>query len=180
MRSLVKIVSSLVLVPFVVATFVFNVSNSFGQTQTGAARPYAMKFFLDAPPTRDDLANLPSEARGVVIAKVHISQLDWLGPQETLGGIPFPPPGKHLLSAQVQVVDVLSGAAKTGDQLDVYIATKSAAASSYIRPATPAMKERNYFIVTFLNAENENQLLGLPASREEFDKWQSELWKQSH
>jgi hypothetical protein len=81
--------------------------------------------------------------------------------------------------AQVQLVDVLSGAANTGDQLDVFIATRPTA-ERYIWPATPTMRAREYFVVIFLNAESEHQLLGLPASREEYERWEAGFSENLH
>lgn len=159
-------------VALAVMCIAFGACGGYGQTQTGAAPPYAMKFFLDAPPTKDDLANLPPQARNIIVAKVRISKSVWLGRRDQ-SGMPAPLP-KNILWAQVQLVDVLSGGANTGDQLDVFIATMPTLVR-FITPVPPETKARQYFIVTFLNTENERQLLGLPASREEFDTWMAGL-----
>ena len=56
----------------------------------------------------------------------------------------------------------------------VFIAT-TPAVLRYITPTTAAMKTHTYFVAIFLNEENEHQLLGLPASRDEFEKSEAEL-----
>jgi hypothetical protein len=151
-----------------------SLGSGCGQTQTGAAPPFAMKFFFDAPPTKDNLTNLPPQARNIIVAKVRISKSGWLGPPDTLGGSRNPPLPKNLFWAQVQLVDVLSGAANTGEQLDVFMAA-TPTFERYITPSMPAMRAREYFIVTFLDTESEHQLLGLPASKTEFERWEAGL-----
>ncbi len=144
----------------------------YGQPQTTAAAAFATKYFLDAPPTKDDLVNLPAQARDLIVAKVRLSKAVWLGRRDQ-SGMPAPPT-KNILFAQIELLDVLSGTAKSGDQLEVYIAA-TPGVRRYITPATPAMKGREYFIATFLDRENQRQLLGLPASQDEFEKWEAEL-----
>jgi hypothetical protein len=149
-----------------------GVSTSYGQTQMTAAAAFATKYFLDAPPTKDDLVNLPAQARDLIVAKVRLSKAAWLGRRDQ-SGMPAPPT-KNIFFAQIELLDVLSGAAKSGDQLEVFIAT-APDVQRYITPATPAMKAREYFIATFLDRENQRQLLGLPVSQDEFEKWEAEL-----
>lgn len=81
---------------------------------------------------------------------------------------------KNYLWAQIEFLDILTGAAKAGDQLDVFIAN-TPAALRHITPTITAMNARTYFVAVFLNEENEHQLLGLPASQAEFEKWEAEL-----
>jgi hypothetical protein len=149
-----------------------GVGASYGQTQMTAAAAFATKYFLGAPPTKDDLVNLPAQARDLIVAKVRLSKAVSLGRRDQ-SGMPGPPT-KNILFAQIELLDVLSGTAKGGDQLEVFIAT-TPGARRYITPVTPAMKGREYFIATFLDRENQRQLLGLPASQVEFEKWEAEL-----
>lgn len=154
------------------ACVALGLSTSYGQTQMTAAAAYATKYFLDAPPTKDDLANLPPEARDLLVAKVRLSKGVSLARRDQ-SGLPAPPT-KNIFFADIELLDVLSGTAKSGDQLEVFIAT-TPGVRRYITPVTPAMKAREYFIATFLDRENQRQLLGLPASQDEFEKWEAEL-----
>jgi hypothetical protein len=117
--------------------------------------------------------NLPAQARDLIVAKVRLSKAVWIGRREQSG-----PPKKNIFYAQIELLDVLSGTAKSGDQLEVFIAM-TPDVQRYITPATPAMKAREYFIATFLDRENQRQLLGLPASQDEFEKWDAELNKKT-
>jgi hypothetical protein len=148
-----------------------GVSTSYGQTQMTAAAAFATKYFLDAPPTKDDLVNLPPQARDLIVAKVRLSKAVWLGPRDQ-SGMPGPPT-KSVLFAEIELLDVLSGTAKSGDQLEVFIAA-TPGVRRYITPLTPAMEAREYFIATFLDRENQRQLLGLPATQDEFERWEAE------
>jgi hypothetical protein len=149
-----------------------NVGGSYAQTQTALAPRFATKYFLDAPPTKDDLANLPSQARDVTVAKVRMIRGVWLGGRDQ-SGLP-PPPKKYIYWAQVELLDILRGSAKRGDQLEVFVAT-APDVGRYITPSTPAMQEREYFVVMFADAENKLQLFGLPASQNEFERWEAEI-----
>jgi hypothetical protein len=132
------------------ACVALGLSTSYGQTQMTAAAAFATKYFLDAPPTKDDLVNLPAQARDLIVAKVRLSKAVWLGRRDQ-SGMPAPPT-KNIFFAQIELLDVLSGAAKSGDQLEVFIAT-APDVQRYITPATPAMKAREYFIATFLDRD---------------------------
>jgi hypothetical protein len=154
------------------ACVALGLSTSYGQTQMTPAVAFATKYFLDGPPTKDDLVNLPPQARDLIVAKVRLSKAGWIGRRDQ-SGMPGPPT-KNIFYAQIELLDVLSGAAKSGDQLEVFIAA-TPGVQRYITPATPAMKAREYFIAAFLDRENQRQMLGLPASQDEFEKWQAQL-----
>jgi hypothetical protein len=151
------------------AGVVFSLQSVEAQAQT-TATPFATKYFLDTPPTDGDLANLPPQARDVIVAKIRLSKVVWLGRRDQ-SGRPAPLP-KNIIFAQIELLDVLSGTAKSGDQLDVFIGT-TPSVLRYITP--PAMKARAYFVVIFLDEDNEHQLLGLPASQDEFERWEADL-----
>ncbi len=149
-------------------------SAGYAQAQAAANSPYAMKYFLDAPPTQNDLANLPSQAHNVIVAKVRLSNgapVYLVRRDESGSPSSFIP--KYLFFARVEVLDVVSGLAKSGEQLGVFFATPRQG-QKVITPRTPAMIARTYFVVIFLNADNERQLLQLPASADEYNKWEAE------
>ena len=149
-------------------------SASYARAQTTAEPPYARKYFLDVPPTQDDLANLPSQARDVIVAKIRLSNG---GPvylvRRDVSGSPSSFVTKHLFFARIELLDVVSGLARSGDQLGVFFATPRQGQRN-ITPRTPAMIARTYFVVIFLNAENEYQLLHWPASEDEYNRWEAE------
>jgi len=112
----------------------------------------------------------------VIVAKIRIFKGVWLGMRDQAGR---PPPlPKNIYLAKIELLDVLGGSAKSGDQLDVFIAT-TATVRRYMTPSTPAMKARDYFVATFADSENQRRLLGLPGSQVEFERWQAELSKDS-
>jgi hypothetical protein len=137
-----------------------------------AAEAFALKYFLDAPPMKDELVNLPPQAQDLIVARARLDRSVWLGKRDQ-SGRPAPLP-KNIFSAKIDLLDVLSGSAKVGDQLEVFIAA-TPSVRRYITPATPAMKEREYFVATLIDREKQWQLLGLPASQDEFERWESQL-----
>src|SRR5580700_7976231 len=154
------------------ACVALGLSTSYGQTQMTAAAAFATKYFLDAPPTKDDLVNLPPQARDPIVAKVRLLKGVSLVRRDQ-SGLPAPPT-KNIFFAQVELLNVLSGVAKSGDELEVFIAA-TPGVRRYITPVTPAMKSREYFITTFLDGDNQRQLLGVSASQDEFERWEAEL-----
>jgi hypothetical protein len=153
-----------------VACVVLNAG--YAPAQTAAEPP--RKYFLDVPPTQDDLAHLPSQARDVIVAKVRLSNG---GPvllsRRDESGMPSSFVPKYLFFAQIELLDVVSGPAKSGDRLGVFFAPPGRGQRD-ITPRTPAMIARKYFVVIFLNSDNEHQLLQQPASEEEFNGWEAE------
>lgn len=86
------------------------------------------------------------------------------------------PPKRYVYWAQLAFLDVLRDNAKTGDQFEAFIATR-ANVGAYFAPLTPAMNAREYFVAIFTNADTKLQLLGLPASQSELEKWEAEVVK---
>ena len=136
-----------------------------------ASAAFATKYFLDTPPTKDDLLKLPPEAREPIVAKVRLFGTPILVAERDELGMPplFVP--KALFRARIELLDITSGAAKSGDELDVFFGPPGKLA---ITPSTPEMVARVYFVVIFLDAENGHQLLGFPASQDEYDRWEAE------
>jgi hypothetical protein len=144
-----------------------SVGWTYGQTQTTA---YATKYFLPNPPAKGELAHLPSGAQDVVIARARLSNgfpILLVGRDQS--GRPSPFVSKSLFRARIERMDVVSGDAKRGRQIDVYFGTPG---KRSITPRTPETVAREHFVVIFHNNENEYQLLGFPASREEYGRWE--------
>lgn len=163
-----KAISTILAVAWVILTA------SSAQAQTAAGPPYARKYFLDVPPTQEDLANLPSHARDVIVAKVRLSNG---GPvylvRRDESGRPSSSVTKYLFFARIELLDVVSGPAKSGDQLGIFFATPRQGQRD-LTPRTPAMIAHTYFVLIFLNPDNEHQLLQWPASEDEYNRWEAE------
>jgi hypothetical protein len=69
-------------------------------------------------------------------------------------------------------MDVLRGTGKTGEQIDAFFLAPGEGRA--MTPVTPAEEARPYFVMIFFNAKDEQQLLGLPPTQDEFDKWEAE------
>src|SRR5580700_1236516 len=98
------------------ACVALGLSTSYGQTQMTSAAAFATKYFLDAPPTKDDLVNLPAQAREAVIARVRLSNgSPILLTRRDQSGMPSSFVPKTLFRARIELLDIISGAAKSGD-----------------------------------------------------------------
>src|SRR5262249_32790090 len=103
------------------ACIALNVSSSYGQTQMTTSTPYATKYFRDTPPAKNDFANLPPQAQQIIVAKVHLSNgFPILLVQRDQSGLPSSFVPKTLFRARIELVNILRGDAKNGDQFDVF------------------------------------------------------------
>ena len=157
-----------------------------GDSNPTRADSYAIKYFLDEPPSAADLSNLPSGASDVTIANVHV-----------IGGVaslkprhgPSPYPLTALFWAQIEIVDVLRGSALPGNQYDVYFGVPGSTQDYYMFPLArntlyaPPTKPKEYFVVSYTEAgvgsAQPHQLLGFPATQSEYDTWLKETSEQS-
>jgi hypothetical protein len=82
----------------------------------------AKQFFLERPPSKAELAALPSNLDAVAIAKVRIVEgAAWVGGRDQSGKPP--PPPKALGWARVEILDVLSGPTEISEMQDVLFAS---------------------------------------------------------
>jgi hypothetical protein len=133
-----------------------------------------LKFFLDVPPTDTDRAKLPSDAHDVIIAKVRNLEQPpsyQLGRDRDLSS-PLP---KDLFFTRIQIVDVLSGRAQAGTQYDVHFGVLGLAGPQHIYPHTPRQNAREYFVVSYIGADDKRRLLPFPANEQEYNSWSQEV-----
>lgn len=144
-----------------------------GHAQTTAVS-YATQYFLYSPSANLATTNLPPNARDIIVAKIHlISGPVYLNERDQSGALGPRPPGSYLFRARIEIIEVLSGAMKSGEQLDVSFGRPTPGRQAMV-PATPAMKARPYFVTSYVDQENVRALLGFPASQGEFERWQEE------
>src|SRR5262249_50262556 len=134
---------------------------------------YAWKHFLDEPPTAEDLSQLRITARDVFVAKIHIvGKIAWIGGRDQSGA---PPPlPKKLSAAEVEILDVLRGKAAKGSRFVVTFGVPIPG-RRYMDPVTPRMYARDYFVISYLDEDNERQLVGFPVGEQEYSEWESEV-----
>jgi hypothetical protein len=163
-------VSRIVRVALLSLAVVLSFHEGRAQMSTDA---HAWKHFLDEPPATLDLSQLPATARDVVLAKVRIiGSIAWRGGRDQSGR---PPPlPKKLFGADVEILDVLRGKAAKGTRYIVSFGVPIPV-RKYIYPVTPRMYARDYFIVSYLDGDDEHQLLRFPVSEQEYDEWEREV-----
>jgi len=93
-------------------------------------------YFLDEPPTKVDLAQLPPTARDVIIARVRIVK----GPNYFAVDRDEVYRGKYYFGARLAVTSVLEGQSKIGESYDVKFGIRGLNISLYIYPHTPHQK----------------------------------------
>jgi hypothetical protein len=148
---------------------------SEGQAQMNAVALNAMQYFLNQPPTDADLAKLQVPARNLTVVKACIiDRVFWRGARH-LSEEPRP---KTKLGAKIKILEVLRGDAAIGAQYVVYFGPRDLE-RPYSYPRTPSMHEPTYFLVFYLDKDedDERQLVGFPLDWLEYEQWNREFWE---
>jgi hypothetical protein len=136
-----------------------------------SGEPYALKYFLDEPPTAADLARLPADARDVIVGKVRLLDKPfYLIEREQRSPLP-----KDRWSARLELLEVIAGDVQPGAQTDVRYGVPGQRATS---PITPPVLEQRYFIASYLDQDGVRRLLGFPITPEAFKEHSDELMRQ--
>jgi hypothetical protein len=140
--------------------------------------PYAKEFFFAELPDKAILSGLPATGRDVIIARVRIVEgIAYVGGRHEGAS---PPKrlvaAQVILSARIEVIEVINGTAEIGDRIDVYFGTRGAPAK-YKYPHTASMREHDYFIASYIGEEGVRLLLGSRVGREEYERWQEEVYE---
>ena len=136
-----------------------------------AAESYATQYFLDEPPSDLDLSRIPSTADDVIVAKGRIDSLAYLIGRDQSGE---PPPlPKELFYARIRVRDVLRGTPQGGATLDVYFGIPGGGRKNAY-PASERMKGREYFVISYVDADRMRRLVGVPMSVDAYNEWETE------
>ena len=119
-------------------------------------RPFATKFFLDEPPNSNQLNIIPNAA-DLMVAKVRL-----IGRATYLIGRHQPLP-KDLFYAKMDVLQVIRGDIKPGSRVHLYFGRPGQPRPGeplyYKYPHTPAMLERNYYVVFQTDADDRRRLV---------------------
>jgi hypothetical protein len=134
-------------------------------------RSFATKFFLDEPPNSNQLNAIPN-ASDLTIAKVRLAGRPTYLIGRDQSGRP-PPLPKDLFYAEVNILQVSRGDIKSGSQISLYFG-RPASSIRYKYPNTPAMLERDYYVVSQTDPDNQRRLVGFPVSEEEYRDWRAE------
>ena len=134
---------------------------------------YATKYFLDEPPTVNDLKSLPANARDVIVAKVRIiARPRYLIERDQPGqALPLP---NDLFVAVVDVFDLLKGDAAAAGQHEMYFG-EGRVRARYLFPHTKERRARDYFVVSYAMQDGVRRLLAFAASKDEFEGWEREF-----
>jgi hypothetical protein len=151
----------IVLTAAVVATALVGGLQAPAQAEGTGAKFFTT--FLQRAPGEDELRLLPASARNVVVARVHVAG----GPAYLIGrdqsGRP-PALPKDLYWARLEVVEVIRGDARPGEQHDVFYGMPGTG-SRYSRPFAT---ERGIHVVSYVSGDGVRRLLAFPVSEEEF------------
>jgi hypothetical protein len=157
---------------FVLASFLMLVLSPDARSQSSdqSVTSHYLKYFLDAPPAAFDSAKLPPDARDIVIAKVRNLERS----ATYLLGRHGESPSRDRFFMRVQIVDVLSGRAQVGAKYDVYFGVRGLGGPQLIYPSTPRQNTLEYFVVSYLSADDKRRLLPFPATEQEYSGWEQE------
>jgi hypothetical protein len=78
--------------------------------------------------------------------------------------------------ARLRVLERYFGDAPEASEIDVFFAP-SGVMQKFTYPHTPSMKEREYFVVSFVGEDGRRRLLGYPIIQSEYEQWDAERRK---
>jgi hypothetical protein len=127
----------------------------------------AVKYFLDEKPDNADVSRLPASARQPLIAKVRVVSITSSTSRD--GGSPTN--GQFL--AELRLLELYSGDAPATQEM--FLSFAPVGAHLHIKyPHTPSMREREYFIVSYVGEDRRRCLLGYPISQDEYKQFDAE------
>jgi hypothetical protein len=132
----------------------------------------AEQYFFEHPPS--DFANrLQATARDLIVAKVRLGNFIYLVRRDQSGR--RPPAPKFRYQVSVEVVEALEGPAEKGARFEVYFALSSEKGQRFIYPVTPSDRARDYFIISYLDSDNNRRLQGLPVGEQRYERWNEQF-----
>jgi hypothetical protein len=76
----------------------------------------------------------------------------------------------------LKVLEVRSGGATAGATLGATFGVRQLNYSLIHHPRTPNQLARDYFVVMYVDDDNERRLAGFPISEAQYREWEAEVW----
>jgi len=147
------------------------------EAQMQAEDNYLIAYFLDEPPSDISMSTLPTTARDVVVARVSLTRKPvYLIRREQSGEISGPPP-KYLFRSQLRVVQVLSGPAAVGENLDATFGMPNRSGKMTLVPHTRDEVNRDYFVIAYVDEDGQRHLAGYPISEAKYRAWEAAVFE---
>jgi hypothetical protein len=136
---------------------------------TAAEPKMPVAYFLDqASDAADVPANLPSNAKDVIVAKVRfVEQAIWLGGRHCEGCT------NDIFFTRVKIVEVKRGSAEIGQVFDVRMGLRNDY-RDFAYPHTPDQRGREYTAVIYSSDDGLHRLASFPISLEQYAQWYAE------
>jgi hypothetical protein len=158
-----------------IAPGIFPYLMRHAQMTVGGGAPIA--YFLEQAPDDAQMSKLPQTAQEIVVAKVQVLGVPaYLGGRDQSGRPPAGAPPKHVLVAQLKVIDVRRGDATPGAILEVKFGVRDLTRTLVHHPHTPAQLGRDYFVVMLRDNGGEWSLVGFPITDAQYQSWETEFW----
>jgi hypothetical protein len=138
------------------------ISTSFAPLSTPAKAKAPTTYFLVEMNVLDAVVSLPSNAQGIIAAKVHLRE-----PIVYSGG-------PDLFLARLRVTEVLRGEAEVGQVLDVYLGERGDHRGVTF-PCTPDQRSREYTITSYISEAGLRRLAAFPITEDQHKQWDSEV-----
>lgn len=131
-----------------------------------AAELPPVAYFLEQTPGATDVpANLPDNAKEVVVAKVHFKMRPvWMGGRHCEGCT------NDIFFTRVEVVAVTRGSAEIGQTFDVRMGLRNDN-RKFAFPRTPDQLGREYTVVIYSSDDGLLRLASFPISAEQYAQW---------
>jgi hypothetical protein len=133
-------------------------------------------YFLDNPPDNIHVSTLPKTAREIVVARVNLLRRPvYLVGRDQSGRPPSARPSKNLYFVQLKILDVRSGDAAVGAIFEARFGVPNSSRSQICQPLTLSQLSRDYFVVIYVDEDDQRRLAGFPISETQYQEWEDEV-----
>lgn len=122
------------------------------------------RYFLDRPPTAEELRQFPDIKEPITVVRVRIITMAALGPRHHKREV------DHFGASLSELDKEGASMSQAKPQLSVLFGTR--ADKGLMRPSAPDLKCPEYFVTVVASSDGEKRLLPFPGTAAEYDRWQ--------
>jgi hypothetical protein len=126
------------------------------KVQMVAEKNYLITYFLDQVPNDINMSTMPKTARDVIVARVSMARKPVYLVKREQSDESAPP--KNLFRSQLKILQVISGRATVGENLDATFGVPDGSGKLSFLPLTPSQVNRDYFVVAYIDDDGQRRL----------------------
>jgi hypothetical protein len=143
------------------------------RVQMVTEKSYLITYFLDQVPSDINVSTMPKTARDVIVARVSMTRKPVYQLKREQSDESAAP--KNLFGSRLRLLQVISGRATVGENMDVTFGVPDGSGKLSIHPLTPSQVNRDYFVVSYVDDDGRRRLAGFPIDEAQYEVWESEV-----